>query len=145
MITKTPKLTRRSFVIGSTALGAGLAIGLKIPFGPTVVRAQDGSPEVTAWVVVRPDDTVVIRIARSEMGQGTLTGLAQMVAEELECDWSKVTTEYPTPGQNVARKRAWGDYASTGSRSIRESHQYVRQGGATARVMLVQAAADAWS
>src|SRR5262249_55925164 len=84
------------------------------------------------WVVIRPDDTVVIRIARSEMGQGSLTGLAQLVAEELECDWSKVTTEYPSPGQNVARKRVWGDYASTGSRSIRESQQYVRQGGAAA-------------
>jgi isoquinoline 1-oxidoreductase beta subunit len=78
------------------------------------------------------------------MGQGTLTGLAQMVAEELECDWSKVTTEYPTPGQSVARKRAWGDFSTGGSRGIRESHQYVRQGGATARTMLVQAAADAW-
>ena len=95
-------------------------------------------------MVIRPDDTVVIRIARSEMGQGTLTGLAQMVAEELECDWSKVTTEYPTPGQSVARKRAWGDFSTGGSRGIRESHQYVRQGGATARTMLVQAAADGW-
>src|SRR6266566_3913488 len=144
MITRTPKLTRRSFVIGTTAAGAGLALGLKIPFGPGVVRAQDGSPEITAWVVIRPDDTVVIRVARSEMGQGTLTGLAQMVAEELECDWSKVTTEYPTPGQSVARKRVWGDFSTGGSRGIRDSHQYVRQGGATARVMLVQAAADAW-
>ena len=95
-------------------------------------------------MVIRPDDTVVIRVARSEMGQGTLTGLAQMVAEELECDWSKVTTEYPTPGQSVARKRVWGDFSTGGSRGIRESHQYVRQGGATARTMLVQAAADAW-
>ena len=145
MITKIPKLTRRSFVIGSTALGAGLAIGLKIPFGPSVVRAQDGSPEVTAWVVIRPDDTVVIRIARSEMGQGTLTGLAQMVAEELECDWSKVKTEYPTPGQSVKRKRAWGDFSTGGSRGIRDSHQYVREGGATARIMLIQAAANAWN
>jgi len=144
MITQTPKVGRRSFIIGSAAVGAGLALGLKIPFGASVVRAQDGSPEITAWVVIRPDDTVVIRIARSEMGQGTLTGLAQMVAEELECDWSKVTTEYPTPGQSVARKRAWGDFSTGGSRGIRDSHQYVRQGGATARVMLVQAAADAW-
>ena len=71
------------------------------------------------------------------MGQGTLTGLAQLVAEELECDWSKVTTEYPTPGQNVARKRAWGNFNSTGSRGIRESQQYVRKGGAAARMMLV--------
>src|SRR5438552_2002386 len=140
-----PKIDRRSFVVSAAAMGGGLALGLDIPFGgPQVIRAQDGSPEVNAWVVIRPDDTVVIRIARSEMGQGTLTGLAQLVAEELECDWSKVTTEYPTPGQSVARKRVWGDFSTGGSRGIRDSHQYVRQGGATARVMLVQAAADAW-
>jgi isoquinoline 1-oxidoreductase beta subunit len=144
MITKASKIARRSFIIGSAAVGGGLALGLKIPFGASVVRAQNGSPEITAWVVIRPDDTVVIRIARSEMGQGTLTGLAQMVAEELECDWSKVTTEYPTPGQSVARKRVWGDFSTGGSRGIRTSHEYVRQGGAMARVMLVQAAADAW-
>src|SRR5438045_5042032 len=129
MITKIPKLTRRSFVIGSTALGAGLAIGLKIPFGPSVVRAQDGSPEVTAWVVIQPNDTVVIRIARSEMGQGTLTGLAQLVAEELECDWNKVTVERVTPGQNLARKRVWGDMSTGGSRGIRGSQDYVRRSG----------------
>jgi isoquinoline 1-oxidoreductase beta subunit len=141
----TPQLNRRAFVIGSATVGAGLVLGLDIPFGgPTVVRAADGSPEVNAWVVIRPDDTVVIRIARSEMGQGTLTGLAQLVAEELECDWSKVTTEFPTPGQSVARKRAWGDFSTGGSRGIRTSQDYVRKGGATARVMLIQAAADEW-
>ena len=140
-----PTLNRRAFVIGTAAVGTGLAIGLDIPFGgPTVVRAADGSPEVNAWVVVRPDDTVVIRIARSEMGQGTLTGLAQLVAEELECDWSKVTTEYPTPGQSVARKRPWGDFSTGGSRGIRASQEYVRKGGATARMMLIQAAANEW-
>src|SRR2546426_3089952 len=144
MITRDLKIGRRSFVIGSAAAGAGLALGLKIPFGASVVRAQDGSPEITAWVVVRPDDTVVIRIARSEMGQGTLTGLAQMAAEELECDWSKVTTEYPTPGQSVARKRVWGNFSTAGSRGIRESNEYVRKGGATARLMLIQAAANEW-
>src|SRR5438132_10077183 len=144
MITRDLKIGRRSFVIGSAAAGAGLALGLKIPFGAGVVRAQDGSPEINAWIVVRPDDTVVIRIARSEMGQGTLTGLAQMAAEELECDWSKVTTEYPTPGQSVARKRVWGNFSTGGSRGIRESNEYVRKGGASARVMLVQAAADGW-
>jgi isoquinoline 1-oxidoreductase subunit beta len=140
-----PTLNRRAFVIGTAAAGAGLALGLDIPFGgPTVVRAADGSPEVNAWVVIQPDDTVVIRIARSEMGQGTLTGLAQLVAEELECDWSKVTTEFPTPGQSVARKRAWGDFSTGGSRGIRTSHEYVRKGGAAARMMLIQAAADDW-
>src|SRR5438874_97700 len=140
-----PKMNRRAFVVGTAAVGGGLALGLDLPLGgPQVVRAADGSPEINAWVVIRPDDTVVIRIARSEMGQGTLTGLAQLVAEELECDWKKVTTEYPTPGQSVARKRVWGDYSTGGSRGIRMSHEYVRQGGAAARMMLIQAAADQW-
>src|SRR5713101_7497737 len=118
------KINRRAFVAGTFAVGGGLAIGLDIPLGAGAVRAADGSPEVNAWVVIRPDDTVVIRIARSEMGQGTLTGLAQLVAEELECDWSKVTWEYPTPGQNVARKRVspssrrYGTVGSSG-RSVR--------------------------
>ena len=138
------KLNRRAFVIGTAAAGAGLALGLDIPFGPDVARAADGSPEINAWVVIQPDDTVVIRIARSEMGQGTLTGLAQLVAEELECDWSKVTTEFPTPGESVARKRVWGDFSTGGSRGIRTSQDYVRKGGATARVMLIQAAANEW-
>jgi isoquinoline 1-oxidoreductase beta subunit len=144
MITDRLTLDRRSFLIGTAATTGGLALGLKIPFGASVVRAQDGSPEINAWVVIRSDDTVVVRIARSEMGQGTLTGLAQMVAEELECDWSKVTTEYPTPGESVKRKRVWGNFSTGGSRGIRESNEYVRKGGATARTMLVQAAADGW-
>jgi isoquinoline 1-oxidoreductase subunit beta len=140
-----PRMNRRAFVIGAAAVGSGLVLGLDIPFGgPSVVRAADGSPEVNAWVVIQPDDTVVIRIARSEMGQGTLTGLAQLVAEELECDWSKVTTEFPSPGQNVARKRVWGDFSTGGSRGIRTSQDYVRKGGATARVMLIEAAANEW-
>ena len=100
--------------------------------------------EINAWVVIKPDDTVVIRIARSEMGQGTLTGLAQLVAEELECDWSKVTTEYPTPGENIRRNRVWKNYSTGGSRGIRESQQYVREGGAIAREMLIAAAAAEW-
>ncbi|MGQ0654213.1 MAG: molybdopterin cofactor-binding domain-containing protein [Betaproteobacteria bacterium] len=140
-----PKVTRRSFIVGTAAAGSGLALGLRLPpFGPAVVRAQDGSPEVNAWVVIRADDTVVLRMARSEMGQGTITGLAQMLAEELECDWKKIVYEYPTPGQSVKRKRVWGDYSTGGSRGIRTSHEYVRKGGAAARILLVQAAANQW-
>jgi isoquinoline 1-oxidoreductase beta subunit len=142
---KMPKVSRRSFIVGSAAVGGGLALGLGLPpFGPAVVRAADGSPEINVWVVIKPDDTVVIRMARSEMGQGTITGLAQLVAEELECNWSKIVYEYPTPGESVKRKRAWGDFSTGGSRGIRTSHDYVRKGGATARVMLVQAAANQW-
>ena len=134
-------VSRRTFL--STAAAGGLVVGFHVPLAG-VAAAQGAAPEVNAWVVVRPDDTVVIRIARSEMGQGTLTGLAQLVAEELECNWARVTTEYPTPGQNLARNRAWGNFSTGGSRGIRESHDYVRKGGATARMMLVQAAADEW-
>jgi isoquinoline 1-oxidoreductase subunit beta len=140
-----PKMNRRAFVASAAAAGGGLALGLDIPIGgPQPILAQDGSPEVNAWVVVRPDNTVVVRVARAEMGQGSLTGLVQLVAEELDCDWSTVRWETPTPGQNVARKRAWGDYATVGSRAIRQSQEYVRKGGATAREMLIEAAANEW-
>jgi isoquinoline 1-oxidoreductase beta subunit len=139
------KMNRRSFIVSSAAVTGGLALGFRLPFGgPEVARAQDGSPEVGVWVAIGPDDTVNIRVVRSEMGQGTITGLAQLVAEELECNWSKVKIEYPTPGESVKRKRAWGDFSTGGSRGIRESHEYVRKGGAAARTMLVQAAANQW-
>ena len=138
------KINRRSFVVGTAAVSGGLALGFDLPFGPKLGHAEVGGPEVNAWVVVQPDETVIIRIARSEMGQGTLTGLAQLAAEELECDWSKVKYEFPTPGQNVARKRVWGDFFTAGSRGIRESNDFVRKGGAAARIMLVQAAAEQW-
>src|SRR5499427_6833593 len=143
-MTASPQLDRRSFLVSAAAIGGGLSLGLRIPFGLDAAQAADSAPEVNAWVVIRPDDTVVIRIARSEMGQGTLTGLAQLVAEELECDWTKVTTEYPTPGQNAARKGVWGNFSTGGSRGIRESNQYVREGGAAARDMLIRAAAAGW-
>ena len=140
----TNKITvsRRGFLAAGASVG--LVVGFHISFAGDASAQTAVTPEINAWVVVRPDDTVVIRIARSEMGQGTLTGLAQLVAEELECNWAKVTTEYPTPGQNLARNRAWGNFSTGGSRGIRESHDYVRKGGATARIMLVQAAADDW-
>ena len=142
---KGTKLSRRKFIVGSAAAaGGGLALGLKVPFGIGSAQAQGAATEVNIWVVIKPDDTCVIRIARSEMGQGTLTGLAQLVAEELECDWKKVTTEGITPGRNLASKRAWGEMGTGGSRGIRTSHDYVRRGGAAARMMLLQAAADQW-
>jgi isoquinoline 1-oxidoreductase subunit beta len=139
-----PAMNRRAFVIGTMAVGGGLALGLELPFGNREAGAAISEPEVNAWVVIRPDETVVIRVAKSEMGQGTITGLAQLVAEELDCDWSKVTVEYPTPGQNLARDRAWGSMFTAGSRGIRESQELVRRGGAAARQMLIQAAANGW-
>lgn len=142
-----PKISRRKFLVGTAAAGGGLALGFSLPFGIGTAAAQSGAAaeEVNIWVVVKPDDTCVIRIARAEMGQGTMTGLAQLVAEELECDWKKVKTEQITAGQNLARKRAWGDMSTSGSRGIRQSQDYVRRGGAAARMMLMQAAANEWN
>jgi isoquinoline 1-oxidoreductase beta subunit len=148
-------VSRRDFLVNSTALGTGFSLGMTLPFASSVAFAAEGAaegaaapalsePEVNAWVVIQEDDTVVIRIARSEMGQGTLTGLAQMVAEELECDWSKVTTEYPSPGQNLARDKVWRSFSTGGSQGIRGSHDYVRKGGAVARHILIEAAAEQW-
>ena len=150
-VVKTTSLAqpaRRSFLKGSAATTASLVIGFHVPFFNKQAMAQGiaapAAAEVNAWVVVQPDDKIIIRIARSEMGQGSLTGLAQMVAEELECDWAKVSTEYPTPGQSLARKRVWGDFSTGGSRGIRGSADNVRKGGAAARMMLMQAAANEW-
>jgi len=143
MNARVPDLSRRHFIVGTTAVSSGLALGLQMSFMGSV-QAAESAPEIGVWVVIKPDDTVVVRVVRSEMGQGTITGLAQMVAEELECNWSKVTVEYPTPGESLRRKRAWGDFSTGGSRGIRTSEQYVRKGGAAARLMLVQAAANDW-
>ncbi|MFN7694522.1 MAG: molybdopterin cofactor-binding domain-containing protein [Burkholderiales bacterium] len=127
-------MQRRAF-LGSIAAGS-----LVLAVGAEAASAD----ELTAWVVVQPDDLVIVRIARSEMGQGTLTGLAQLVAEEMDADWRLVRTEYPTPGQSLKRQRPWGSFSTGGSRGVRDSQAAMRKGGAQARAMLVQAAATQW-
>ncbi len=131
--------TRREFLKISAVAGGGIALGF-----PMASDAQGVAPEINAWVVIQPNDVVVIRYARSEMGQGSMTSAAQLVAEELECDWSKVRVEYADTNQHVKRKRAWGDMAAVGSRTIRQSQQTLRTAGATAREMLIAAAARSW-
>jgi isoquinoline 1-oxidoreductase subunit beta len=140
---KSTVVSRRRFLGTSAAAAGGLTFAFHISFA-TDANAQTLPSEVNAWVVVKPDDSIIIRIARSEMGQGTLTGLSQLVAEELDANWAKVSAEYPTPGQNLARDRVWGNFGTGGSQGIRQSNEYVRKGGAAARMMLVQAAADQW-
>ena len=138
-------VTRRDFLAGAAA--GSLVLGVHLPAlaqGAGAGGAAVLPPEINAWVVVQPDERVIVRVVRSEMGQGTLTGLAQLVAEELECDWSRVSTVYPTPGESLERKRVWGSFSTGGSQGIRQSQDYVRKGGAAARMMLVQAAADEW-
>ena len=153
-MTNVINTSRRQFVVGSSAIAAGLAIGFDLSFISSANAAMGtgmtsmtplATPEIGVWVVVKPNDDVVVRIVRSEMGQGTITGLAQMVAEELECDWKRVNYEYPSPAESLKRKAVWGSYSTGGSRGIRTSEQYVRKGGAAARMMLIQAAANQWN
>jgi isoquinoline 1-oxidoreductase beta subunit len=135
------KPSRRQLLAGGVA--GALCLGFHAPFRRAAFAA-DAAPEINAWIVIRPDETVTIRVARAEMGQGTLTGLAQLIAEELRCDWARVGWEYVSPGQSLARNRAWGSFLTVGSQGIRGSQYYVRKAGAAARLMLVEAAARGW-
>ncbi len=138
-------LRRRHFLASLTAAGA-FSLGWNIPGATAAETATTNEgTAVGIWAVIHPDDTVVVRIARSEMGQGTFTGLAQLVADELDADWKHVRAEYVAPDVNFANKRAWGDMSTGGSRGIRGSVDYVRKGGAIARAMLIQAAAKSWN
>jgi isoquinoline 1-oxidoreductase beta subunit len=136
------KLSRRDFLKVSAAVGGGLALEFSFPWlaRAAAVRAT----EVNAWIVIHPDDRVVIRIARSEMGQGTFTALAQLVAEELDCDWAKVSAEFASPNEHIRRNRIWGSMSTGGSMGVRSSQDYVRRAGAAARELLVAAAAARW-
>src|SRR5512147_1045779 len=139
----TVTLSRRQFLKATAAVGGGFALEFSFPAGAAAAR---GVPvrEVNAWIVIHPDDRVVIRIARSEMGQGTYTALAQLVAEELDCDWSKVSAEFASPNEHIRRNRIWGSMSTGGSQGVRSSQDYVRSAGASAREMLIAAAAAQW-
>jgi len=137
--------SRRAFLKASAAVGGGLALEIAFPALAQVSKAaRPSGPELTAWIVIRPNDEVMIRVARSEMGQGSSTGLPMLVAEELECDWRKVKFEFVSSAENLRRNRAWGSMATGGSQSIRASQEYLRKAGATAREMLIAAAAQRW-
>jgi isoquinoline 1-oxidoreductase beta subunit len=143
------EVDRRSFIIGAGAAGSGLALGFAIPVAAgngsaAPAAAAASSCEINCWVVIAPDDTVTIRVAHSEMGQGIATALAMLVAEELECDWSKVRTTFVSANENLRRNRLWGDMATGASLSIALSQLFLRRAGAAARQMLIAAAAARW-
>jgi isoquinoline 1-oxidoreductase subunit beta len=136
---------RRLFLVSVAAVGGSLALGFEIPFGTRTVHASSAAREITAWIVIESDETVIIRVAKSEMGQGSFTALPMLVAEELECDWSKVKAEFAPPHENRRRDRVWGNMSTGASRSISASHNDLRRAGATARAMLIAAAAARWN
>jgi isoquinoline 1-oxidoreductase beta subunit len=145
-------MNRRQFVVSSAAAGSGLAISVALPrFAEAAsVAAQpygaEGTvPEINAFLAVHPDGTVLIRSPHNEMGQGAITALPMIVAEELECDWSKVKVEYASAARNLRDKDVYGAMATVGSRGVRTSWQMLQQAGASARERLIAAAAQKWN
>ena len=144
-------LSRRRFLVTGVTATGGLAVGLsalpQLGDAATVSATpwdDDGvAPhELDAWIAIEPDDSVLIRYQRAEMGQGSMTALVMCVAEELQCDWSKVRTEYASANRSVRENNVYGNQASVGSRTVRESHGLMQQIGANARERLIQAAAS---
>jgi isoquinoline 1-oxidoreductase subunit beta len=150
MSTQTSGLDRRGFLKTGLAGTAGLVIGFYLPGRREVLAASrlDGStatPDVlNAFIQVAPDDSITIMIAKSEMGQGVVTSLSMLAAEELECDWRKVKTEF-APAAVVYFDPAFHMQGTGGSQSVASGWKPMREAGATARVMLIAAAAEKWS
>src|SRR4051812_47999812 len=135
--------TRREFLKSSTAVGGGLVIGISIPGSFKNAFAATDPAALNAWVKVAPDNTVTILVARSEMGQGVVMALPTLVAEELDIDIYKVKVDFAPPGE-VYINGMLGGQITGGSTSVRDGYDKLRQAGAQARVLLVQAAADQW-
>lgn len=142
-------LNRRAFLVRSALAGGGLLVGFHLPAmrklaAEPLTAAAEQPVEVNAWILVQPDDSVVIRVARSEMGQGVFTALPMLVAEELGCDWSRVRAEYASANANLQRDNVFGSMSTGGSRSVRGSQEYLRTAGAMTRELLIAAAARHW-
>src|SRR5947207_5407939 len=145
-------LSRRQFITTTLTAAGGFALG--IGTGPAEAASLGVRPwgddakrfpgEVNAWVVIEPDDTVIIRYGRAEMGQGSFTALPQILTEELECDWAFVKPEYASANRNLRDNKVYGSLSTGGSRAVRETGQMVQQAGASARERLIAAAAKRW-
>src|SRR5215813_817512 len=152
-MSSTHEISRRQFLISTAAVGGALVLGFHLP-SRTAQAANiapqpwtspmEGGQEVNAWLIIGSDDTVTIRVAQSEMGQGVFTSMPMIVAEELECDWTKVRAEYASANRSLRQNRVYQRMATGGSRAVRGSREYLQQAGASARVRLVAAAAQQW-
>src|ERR1700761_5990436 len=148
-------LTRRFFLLTATSAAGGLMLG--IGAAPLTAEAATvvsqpwnednayAANEVDAWIAIDPDDSILIRYQRSEMGQGSMTALPMIITEELHCDWSKVRIEYASPNRNLRENNVYGGMFSNGSRSVRASQKKLQQVGASARERLIAAAAARWN
>ena len=147
-------LSRRQFVATALTAGGGFALGVGF-IAPAEAATLSVRPwnddttrypgEINAWVVIQPDDTVIIRYGRAEMGQGSFTTLPQILTEELECDWAFVKPEYASANRNFKENKVYGSLSTGGSRAVRETGELVQQAGASARERLISAAAKRWN
>jgi len=146
-------VNRREFILTALSAAGGLMIGIGTARGSADAAAISAQPwtdneyaphEIDAWIAIDPDDSILIRYQRSEMGQGSMTALPMMITEELQCDWSKVRIEYASANRSVREKRVYGDMFSHGSMSVRQSQKLMQQVGASARERLIAAAAARW-
>src|SRR5579859_5217356 len=140
----TPILNRRSFLKTSAAGAAGLLVGFYFHGDDGAIAAVAAEPIVlNAWIHVSPDDLVTVLIDKSEMGQSILTGLAMIAADELDCDWTKIRTEF-APADKVYTNPRFGVQGTGGSSGTPTSWNPLRKASATARAMLLEAAAQQW-
>jgi isoquinoline 1-oxidoreductase beta subunit len=146
--------SRRAVMAAGVSAAGGLAIGVSISQKAMAaakaravsLAAPESVPpeELNAWLVIEPDNSVIVRLVHSEMGQGTATALAMLAAEELGCDWSKVRIEYASANRNLKSKNIYGGQMTVGSSGVRTSVRMMQQAGASARERLVMAAAKRW-
>src|SRR2546426_2124169 len=137
------QVTRREFLQTASVVGAGLVIGFYLPPGRGRAAAAAGPFAPNAWLRIGTDESVLVVVDRSEMGQGVTTSLPMLLAEELEADWSKIRIE-SAPADKAYINPMFGMQGTGGSTSVRAAFTPLRKAGAAAREMLVGAAADTW-
>src|SRR5262245_38890494 len=144
-MTRSASLSRRTFLKTATAAGGGFMIGAYLPIRGAAVLTAAGSFEPNVWIKVNADDSVRIMLTMLEMGQGVMTSMPMLVAEELDFDWSKIKIEWAGADPKYGNPNFGGQQLTAGSNSVRGMWKVLRESGATARAMLVTAAAQTWN
>src|SRR5258707_12720606 len=145
-------------MVATAAVAGGMHLSLYLPdalaaesaVAGNIVNARpwlppaEGGVEVNPWIIIGPDDRVLIRVNQSDLGQGVLTSNAMMICEELECDWSKVQSVYAEPNRHIREHNLYDHLHTEASSSVRLGRALYQQAGASARERLKTAAAQEW-
>ncbi|MCI0529041.1 MAG: molybdopterin-dependent oxidoreductase, partial [Nitrospira sp.] len=139
------QINRRTFLVSTAFAAGGLVLGFHLPMGSRSAKAGTNEEiEINAWLRIGTDDSITIQVNHSEMGQGSVTGLPMILADELEADWTKVKTEFAPSDVKVYANPTYGDQVTGGSSAIRGMFLPLRKVGAAAKEMLMTAAAQEW-